>query len=72
MNESKRLVKIIKDKNGQEQLSCAVFGTDNCKINEVCGCSNCSYIWAMMNELYQFERIYYGSEYIEYTNENTE
>ena len=46
--------------NNQECIACAAYGTSECKIHkgEATGCSDCSVLSAMLNQLFVFEEAY--------------
>lgn len=46
--------------NNQECITCVAFGTDKCKIHtgEAKGCSDCSALSAIFNQLFAFEEAY--------------
>ena len=58
-----RLTKEI-NVDGQKCISCALYGTDKCRIHKLgqldsfSGCGSCDVLGAMLNSLYQFEEVY--------------
>lgn len=46
--------------DNQECVACAAYGTSECKIHtgEAKGCSDCSVLAAIFNQLYAFEEAY--------------
>ena len=46
--------------NNQECITCALYGTDECKIHtdNIKGCGECSMITAIFNQLHAFEEVY--------------
>ena len=46
--------------NNQECIACALYGTDKCKIHteKINGCADCPVLSAMLNQLFEFEKVY--------------